>query len=213
MRWLWITVVTICVLSPFSFSFAREVAGTVMCTEGKPSENIVVYLTAPDDLQTRPPENAVVLDQRGLRFIPHILPILTGTTVSFPNSDAIRHNVFSPSEIRMFNLGSYPPGETRSVKFNRPGVVELLCNVHPEMSAYILVLDTPYFTKTKQDGSFRLRALPPADYTIHFWCEHEGFLKGSLPGRSQDLQVRGRLHEPLISANGTPLTLVKERLN
>lgn len=208
MRWLWVALIATSSLS--HVSLAREISGTAVCTEGDPSDHIVVYLTAPDLPPTRPVDKTVVLDQRGLRFLPHVLPVLKGTTVRFPNSDSVRHNVFSPSEIRMFNLGTYPPGEVRSVKFEHPGVVELLCNVHPEMSAYILVLDTPYFEKTRPDGSFRLRRLPSADYTIHFWCEHGRLLRRSLPGRYQALQVRARLHDSEILVDGTPLTQVQK---
>jgi plastocyanin len=121
-----------------------------------------------------PPTRPVVLDQRALRFVPHVLPILVGTTVEFANSDPLAHNVFSISPAKRFNLGLYGHGASRRVRFDRPGVVELLCNVHQEMSAYILVLKTPYFARTAEDGSFRLSGVPAGNHRLGCWHERLG---------------------------------------
>ncbi len=100
------------------------------------------------------PAKPAVMDQKDLRFVPHVLAVQAGTLVEFPNSDPVSHNVFSISDAKRFNLGLYQSGTARRVKFDRPGVVELLCNVHLEMSAYIVVVKNPYFAQTKADGTF-----------------------------------------------------------
>src|SRR5215472_11360893 len=105
-------------------------------------------------------DKKAAMDQRGLLFQPHILVIQVGTTVEFLNSDKVQHNVFWPSvggdKKKTHNLGTWPQGQTRPFQFNEPGVVPLLCNVHPEMSGYIVVSNTPDYTETAADGEFNL---------------------------------------------------------
>jgi plastocyanin len=117
------------------------------------------------------PKEAVVLDQKELRFVPHVLIIQVGTTVEFPNSDPVSHNVFSISPGKRFNLGLYVRGAKRRITFDKPGVVELLCNVHQEMSGYILVLKNPYFSRTGADGSYRITGVPAGEYHLRCWSE------------------------------------------
>ena len=123
-----------------------------------------------------PVDKTVTMDQKGLLFQPHILIVQVGTTVEFLNSDAVQHNVFWPrvgdDKKKSHNMGTWPQGEKRPFKFTDPGVVSLLCNVHPEMSGYIIVSPTPYFAETGADGSFTLANVPDGDYTITAW--HEG---------------------------------------
>lgn len=152
-----------------------RVEGTAVCTPGNPTENVVVFLTGAGIKAPQPPKDPLVIDQRHLHFTPRVLPIVVGATVAFPNSDPVYHNVYSPSEARMFNLGTFPPGATRMVVFDRPGVVRILCNVHPEMLAYVLALETPYYCRTDKRGSFRIGNVPQGAYTLNFWCEHRGF--------------------------------------
>ncbi len=116
------------------------------------------------------PEEIAVMDQRNLEFVPHVLAIQTGTTVEFPNSDPLAHNVFSLSPAKRFNLGLYQHG-ARRVKFDRPGVVEVLCNVHLEMSAYIVVLENPYFARTAADGGYRIVKVPSGRHLVRCWQE------------------------------------------
>jgi plastocyanin len=144
------------------------VQGTVRCHGVADCTGAIVYVDRIPGRQFSP-GNPVVMDQVRLRFVPYVLPVLVGTTVVFPNSDEVRHNVFSPSAAKRFNLGTYPQGVAKQVVFDMPGVVELLCNVHPEMSAYILVIGTPYSATVDRDGSFTLTGLPAGTYTLVAW--------------------------------------------
>lgn len=146
-----------------------ELRGQVTCRGVASCDGAVVYVERIPG-RTYAPARAV-MDQMRLTFVPHVLPIVTGTTVAFPNSDDVRHNVFSPSAAKRFNLGIYPAGDTRHVVFDRAGVVELLCNVHPEMSAYVLVIDTPFAATVGTDGAFAISGVPPGTYTVVAWHE------------------------------------------
>jgi plastocyanin len=117
------------------------------------------------------PQQPALMDQKYLTFVPHVLVVLAGTTVEFPNSDPLSHNVFSISEAKRFNLGLYQRGVLRRMKFDKPGVVELLCNVHLEMSAYIVVVKNPYFARTDSDGKFRIDGVPPGKHRLRCWHE------------------------------------------
>lgn len=109
------------------------------------------------------------MDQRNLKFIPRVLPVLVGTTVEFPNNDKTWHNVYSKSEAKEFDLGLYPAGETRSVTFDKPGVVRILCNVHPNMEAYVVVKDRPYFTTPDPRGNYTLDRVPLGQRRLEIW--------------------------------------------
>ncbi|HTS77018.1 MAG TPA: hypothetical protein VMG40_12480 [Bryobacteraceae bacterium] len=108
--------------------------------------------------------------QKDKTFTPHILPIVAGTTVDFPNADPIFHSAFSSYSGQIFDVGLYPPGENRSVRFTRPGIVRVFCNIHPAMSAVILVLTTPFFATTGLDGSFHIDT-PPGEYDLNVFHE------------------------------------------
>ncbi len=111
------------------------------------------------------------LDQRNEAFFPYVLAVQVGTTVSFPNDDRTYHNVFSFSKAKRFDLGRYPRGESRSVRFDRPGVVRVFCDIHAHMSAFILVLSHPFFATTDPDGRFRIPSVPAGAYTIAVWTD------------------------------------------
>jgi plastocyanin len=148
---------------------AQTIEGRVTVRGVADSSNAVVYIDKIAGKRFAPPATPAVLDQVNLKFMPHVLPILVGTRVAFPNSDAIRHNVFSPTANSKFNLGTYPRGNTMYRVFDKPGAVTLLCNVHAEMSAYVVVLETPYFAVTDKSGGFTLRDVPPGKYILKTW--------------------------------------------
>ena len=111
------------------------------------------------------------LDQRNETFVPHVLPIVAGTTVDFPNNDHTYHNVFSLSKTKPFDLGRYAAGHSKSVRFDRPGIVRVFCDIHSHMSAFILVFAHRYFSVADPDGSYRLENVPPGTYTVVAWNE------------------------------------------
>ncbi len=135
---------------------AGKISGTLKVKGLRTPANVLVYLAkapaASEDLANL----KLVMDQRNLEFVPHVLPVLVGSAVQFPNNDKVDHNVFSMSRTKKFNLGSYKAGESKTVIFDRPGIVELRCDVHAEMAAYILVLKNPYFAVTDKQGRFEI---------------------------------------------------------
>lgn len=135
---------------------AGTISGVVKARGVRTPEDVVIYIEKVKDNKFEPPKEHAILDQRKLTFIPHIMPVLVGTTVDFPNSDNVRHNVFSPSKAKRFDLGTYAAGVTKSVTFDKPGAIVLLCNVHAEMSAYVLALKNPYFAVTNKKGEFAI---------------------------------------------------------
>lgn len=134
----------------------------------------VVYLeTAPHGAFDVRDEPRARLDQRNETFVPRVLAIVAGTTVDFPNSDVTYHNVFSFSRTRSFDLGRYAAGRSRSVRFDRPGIVRVFCDIHSHMSAYILVFAHRYFAVTDDDGNYRMPDVPPGTYTVVAWHESD----------------------------------------
>lgn len=129
-----------------------------------------------------PPKELAVVDQKDLKFVPHVLAIQVGTTVEFPNSDPMSHNVFSISDAKRFNLGLYQQGASRRVKFDTPGVVELLCNVHLEMSAYLVVVKNRFYAQTGPDGTFQISGVPAGRRLLRCWHER-------LPTHDQWIEV------------------------
>lgn len=137
--------------------------------------NVVIYLELDEARALAsgagPSHPKPVMVQRDEQFKPHVLPILAGTTVDFPNEDDVFHNVFSLSGTRTFDLPKYPAGSSRSVTFPRPGVVNVFCHIHADMSAVILVRDNPYYATPDTTGAFSLDGIPPGDYRIVAWHE------------------------------------------
>ena len=137
-------------------AFAGEITGTVKVKGLRTPANVLVYLTKAPSVTMDLSKTKFGMDQRNLEFIPHILPVQVGSTVHFPNNDKVDHNVFSMSRTKKFNLGSYKPGESKTVVFDKPGIVEMRCDVHAEMAAYILVLKNPYFAVSDKTGRFKI---------------------------------------------------------
>jgi plastocyanin len=135
---------------------------------GRSMPNAVVWLEAPN-LPREPAADKVVLDQRNLSFSPHVLAVRVGTTVAFPNNDRVFHNVFSFRDGKRFDLGMYPVGALRYVTFDKPGPSRIFCNIHPNMAAYVVAVDTPYFAVSDGSGSFTIASVVPRSYTYHAW--------------------------------------------
>jgi plastocyanin len=132
----------------------------------------VVYLeTAPRGAFETADSGRAVMNQRNETFVPHVLAITTGTTVEFPNSDRIYHNVFSLSKTRPFDLGRYAVGHSKSVRFDRAGIVRVFCEIHSHMSAFIVVFNHPFYAMTDADGRYRLDNVPPGNYAVVAWNE------------------------------------------
>lgn len=149
---------------------AGEIVGTVNL--GRNNSNAAVFIERIPGKTFPAPAQKPKMDQIQMVFIPHVLPILLGTTVEFHNSDNVLHNVFTPSPAGdKVNLGTWPKGVVKTYTFKKPGIVAILCNVHPEMSAYIVVVETPYFDVTDKDGKFSIKDVPAGDYTLAVWHE------------------------------------------
>lgn len=121
-----------------------------------------------------------VMDQRNEAFLPRLLAVQTGTTVDFPNSDSTYHNVFSLSRPRRFDLGRYAAGKSKAVRFDRPGIVRVFCDIHSHMSAFVVVFNHPYFRVTDAEGRFRIDNVPAGTYTVVGWYEGEARAQGSV---------------------------------
>ena len=150
---------------------SATIKGKVICKGRRDNRDAVVYIEKLDG-QFKPPEKALEMDQVKMKFIPHVMPVVVGTTVKFLNSDPVLHNIFTPSKAGdRFNLGSWPQGEVREYKFSKLGPVRLLCNVHPEMLAWVIALQNPYFAATKADGLYSIPNVPAGDYVLKVWHE------------------------------------------
>ena len=162
-----------------SAAWAGDIDGKVTGMKGQS----VVYVEAIAGKTFPAPKEHPVMDQKGLMFVPHIMVVQQGTTVEFLNSDSVQHNVFwtaiSGDKKAGKNLGTWPKGEKRSFTFDKAGVVPLLCNVHPEMAAYIIVSPTPYFAQTDASGDYKIKDVPDGSYTLAVW--HEGAKNQSKP--------------------------------
>lgn len=166
-----------------------RVSGSVTAKGLRTNAGIVVSLQAPGTKAT-PPIKPVELDQKGMVFAPHVMAVAAGTRVKFLNSDAVAHNVFSPEG--KYNLGTWPQGETREHLFDKPGVYTQLCRVHPEMEAFIVVLDTPYFAVTDAAGKYTITDVPPGKYTLVAWSERLKSVKQEVtiePGKTLTLDL------------------------
>ncbi|OLB32617.1 MAG: hypothetical protein DMG41_10935 [Acidobacteria bacterium] len=154
---------------------ANEIKGKVSVQGIKSAENIAVYVDVIPDKKFDAPKDPVVVDQRKMAFVPHVVAAQQGTTVEFLNSDSVGHNVYWPSisgnKKLAHNLGTWPKGEKKPFQFNDVGVASLLCNVHPEMSGYVVVTPTPYFAVTDKDGNFEIKNIPAGKYTLKTWSE------------------------------------------
>ena len=139
----------------------------VVRLNGRPQKDVVLWLDGvPSSPSARKP---VLLDQRNLTFSPHVLAVRVGSTVSMPNNDRVFHNVFSFRDGKRFDLGLYPVGRSKLVTFDKPGVSRIFCNIHPNMAAYVVAVDSEVFAVSDPAGVFNMTAVPPGTYTYHAW--------------------------------------------
>jgi plastocyanin len=156
------------------FASAGTVSGKVTGVNGQS----VVYIDAISGKTFPAPAEHPVLSQKNLMFQPHLAVVQQGTTIDFLNADSVTHNIFWPAIVlgaKKFpgkNLGTWPQGEKRSFKFDQSGIATLLCNVHSEMSGFVIVVPTPYFALTDETGNYKIENIPDGQYTIVGW--HEG---------------------------------------
>ena len=154
---------------------AGDVKGKVSAAGLKSAENIAVYIDAVPGKKFDAPVEHVSVDQRNLKFIPHSTIILRGTTADFLNSDQVAHNVYWPSingkKSLRHSLTIVSPNQRKSFQFNDLGTAQILCNIHPDMVAYLVIVPTPYFALTGNDGTFTIKNVPPGAYTLKTWSE------------------------------------------
>jgi plastocyanin len=172
-------VLMVVIASLFTAAWGGDIEGKVTGMKGKS----VVYVDTIAGKTFPAPKDHPVIDQKGLVFAPHVVAVQQGTTVDFLNSDNVAHNVFWPNvggdKKQTKNLGTWPKGDKRSFTFDKPGVVPLLCNVHPDMAGYLVVSPTPYFAETDDSGNYKIKDVPDGSYTLVVW--HEGAKNQSKP--------------------------------
>jgi plastocyanin len=149
-----------------------------------PSLYSVVSLQSGRAAGRRPGDVRPQMAQENKRFVPTVLAVQVGDTVTFPNFDPFFHNVFSYSRVKRFDLGRYPEGQSAEVVFDQPGVAQVFCEIHASMRAYIHVLETPYFTVSDEQGRFRITGVPEGDYQLRVWQEGQ-------PDLAQPISISG----------------------
>lgn len=199
-------------------AMAGKINGTVKVKGLRSPADILVYLVKAPPIQEDLSKTKFIMDQQNLTFNPHILPIPVGASVAFPNNDKVDHNIFSLSRTKKFNLGSYKPGNSKTVLFDKPGIVELRCDVHAEMAAYIMVLKNPYFAVTDDQGRFEIPAskqleqngikgmkdLPAGSYVLKIWHE-----KLKTQKQMVIIPENGDVSVEMTATRGTPGVLYK----
>jgi plastocyanin len=164
---------------------ASSQAGTISGKLSGVTGTSAVYVDTIAGKSFPAPEQHPVINQKGLQVLPHISVVQVGSTVDFLNSDKVAHNVFWPNvqsggkKGPGHNLGTWPQGDKRSFKFDQAGVASILCNVHPEMSGYLVIVPTPYFAQTDASGTYKIENVPDGQYTVTAW--HEGSKTQSKP--------------------------------
>jgi plastocyanin len=159
-----------------SVAGAAELRATVRDGTGAPVNDAVVWAIS-EGSPVSPPSSEAIMDQINRTFVPHVLAVQTGTAVRFPNSDNVRHQVYSFSAPKRFQLPLYEGSPAKPIVFDKPGVVALGCNIHDKMSGFIVIVDTPWFGKTTE-GKLVLSDLPPGVYNVRVWHEK---LRGEPP--------------------------------
>jgi plastocyanin len=213
MTWRWVIFFNACLAA-----FPGTAAGPVSLVSGsvqlvgsrdpnvrKHSDysGVVVWLEPLSDAASPARSIHAEMIQKDKTFSPHVLAITVGTTVDFPNYDPIFHNAFSNYNGQIFDIGLYPPGTSRSIPFRRPGVVRVFCNIHPSMSAVIVVLKTRYFAVSDRSGAFQIAGVPPGSYRLGVFHERATELTLAALGRTVEISEPHAQLPPLsVSESG-----------
>ncbi|NTU57834.1 MAG: hypothetical protein HGB00_02780 [Chlorobiaceae bacterium] len=144
------------------------VSGTVETSIGRYRKNAVVYLKG---MKEKVFPKQAKMDQKNLAFVPHVIVVPTGSSVSFSNSDKVNHDITSADACKKLDIDDFHPSMTRVVTFEKACEVNLLCDLHPEMSAYVVVVESNYFAVTGADGKFTIDSVPPGTYDVSVWSE------------------------------------------
>ena len=164
----------------------------------KDYSGIVVWLepvSGPAPIAAR---RTFTINQKGKRFIPHVVVMPQGSELAFPNNDPIFHNAFSTFSGQPFDTGLYPPGGTQKVVFRRAGIVRVFCNIHSNMSAVVVVTPSPWFAVSNKDGRFNIQNVPPGEYVLKIWHE-----------RSTDAVMKAVERRLRVGDSGTPIGRVQ----
>lgn len=191
-----------------------ELRGEVRLTRDgrllKDRSGVVVYLEGVPGPAPTPATEPLKIHQRNKTFLPRVSAVVVGTTIDFPNDDRIFHNVFSLSRALRFDLGLYKSGSSKSVVATREGVVDIYCNIHPEMAAKVVVLETPHFAVTGEDGRFAIEGVPPGTYPVVAWQSVGKPFRGQVTVRAEgttsltiDLE-QGTREDSHLRKDGTP---------
>ena len=202
-------------LAPAAHSAAATLEISVVDEQGRPIDDVAVYVTPADGVAGAAAhaagEQKAIMDQHDMQFVPHLLIVQTGTEITFPNGDNVSHHVYSFSEAKRFELKLYKGDVYPPVTFDRPGVVVLGCNIHDGMLGYVVVVDTPHFAKTDEQGVARIDGVPSGDYVVAAWTPRAR--PAALPPTQQitvgegtaavEILINGRLspaHEHTVSS-------------
>ena len=202
-------------LAPAAHSAAATLEIAVVDEQGRPIDDVAVYVTPADGVAGAAAhaagEQKAIMDQHDMQFVPHLLIVQTGTEITFPNGDNVSHHVYSFSEAKRFELKLYKGDVYPPVTFDRPGVVVLGCNIHDGMLGYVVVVDTPHFAKTDEQGVARIDGVPSGDYVVAAWTPRAR--PAALPPTQQitvgegtaavEILINGRLspaHEHTVSS-------------
>lgn len=184
------------VLSPITYNL-RGAAPVPLKADDEPSsefDRLVIFLEGGPKIPKAP--ETVDIDQRNTRFVPDLVVVPVGSTVEFPNSDPIFHNIFSLSKTQPFDLGFYPQGQTRTVKLNREGIVQVYCHIHSNMYAAIVVTSSPWYARPAEDGSFSWNNVPAGHYKLIAWHKIAGYFRTTVDVPESG-SVEATIHIPL----------------
>jgi hypothetical protein len=182
-----ILIFTILIINTNS-TMAANLKGCVKSKKNGCLKDAVIYIEKVNGKKFQPPKENVILETKSHTFVPHVLPILAGTTVEFPFYDRIKLCQYAHLSFGNNDLSVNPEGAKKTQRFNIPGILPLFCKVHNEMSAFILVLETPFFAVTDENGNYDIQNIPKGNYKICVWHE-EQFLKKKAIKKSQMVNI------------------------